>query len=479
MKKSVLFLINGLGIEKPKSYSIAIDEIMPNLARTKETSYFTTAITSSLEYRSAYQRFFLGDTYKMEIDYIKNNIINDNIVNNPTYQKLAQEVAKTDKKLHIFLEPTNDKVVEEVNHLLSTLTIDKNKKIYLHLLLSQLTTNEYDKLITIINFIKFHISQNVTVGFVMGKESLAEEITKEQLDYTKKLLFYCSAERWTETEKKLQSLKESNIRPCNVEGFCTTNECFITNGDAILFFNTKRDNYDNILKSIYENAPQAFKDEVSLSIFSLVKLYSKYNIEAFIENITYSNSLASILQKYNKKALIITDSQNMNLVNFYANGLNSINNPYISFAPKDENLYNKDYIDRLINNTPYDLFIFDYHMDASSTVNNLKEKLTNVDIIIGHLADACVNKNSLFITSLYGLKKELPLADYNTEMVTIDYEMQIPIFFFDYSYLKSKYKLYPGETNDILSSALRCIIDDPELYTLVRSKSLINGFLGK
>ena len=43
---------------------------MPNLARTKETSYFTTAITNSLEYRSAYQQFFVGDTYKTELDYI-------------------------------------------------------------------------------------------------------------------------------------------------------------------------------------------------------------------------------------------------------------------------------------------------------------------------------------------------------------------------------------------------------------------------
>ena len=31
MKKSIMFLINGLGIEKPNSYSISIDQTMPNL----------------------------------------------------------------------------------------------------------------------------------------------------------------------------------------------------------------------------------------------------------------------------------------------------------------------------------------------------------------------------------------------------------------------------------------------------------------
>ena len=70
MKKSIIFLINGLGIEKPGSYSISIDQCMPNLSKLKETSFFTTAVTDSLEYKSAYQQFFLGDTYNDEINFL-------------------------------------------------------------------------------------------------------------------------------------------------------------------------------------------------------------------------------------------------------------------------------------------------------------------------------------------------------------------------------------------------------------------------
>ena len=86
MKKSIVFLINGLGIEKPGSYSIALDQSMPNLGKLKETSFFTTAFTNSLEYKSAYQQFFLGDTYEDEIEFIKNNVLTDEVVNNQTYQ---------------------------------------------------------------------------------------------------------------------------------------------------------------------------------------------------------------------------------------------------------------------------------------------------------------------------------------------------------------------------------------------------------
>ena len=86
MKKSVLFLINGLGIEKAGSYSISIDQCMPQLAKIKETSYFTSAIINSLEYRSAYEAFFLGDTYKRELQYIHDNMLNDTVKNNDTFQ---------------------------------------------------------------------------------------------------------------------------------------------------------------------------------------------------------------------------------------------------------------------------------------------------------------------------------------------------------------------------------------------------------
>ena len=114
-------------------------------------------------------------------------------------------------------------------------------------------------------------------------------------------------------------------------------------------------------------------------------------------------------------------------------------------------------------------------MDVSKTINNLKEQLVRLDIIIGYLDEICINKHSLFITSLYGLKKSLPLADYNTEQVVLDYQMQIPIFFIDYSYPHSKYMLLPGETNEILTTAIRCIAEDNSLYSLIQTKGILNN----
>ena len=267
MKKSVIFLINGLGIERAGSYSISIDQTMPNLSRTKETSYFTTAITSSLEYKSAYQRFFLGDTSALELDYIKNTILNEDLKNNITYQNLSNDIAIENTKVHMFVEPKSEGVVDKINDLVNTFSLAKDKKVYLHLLLTQQTVAEYDKLISIINYIKFHLNEHITVGFVIGKESLSDQITPEQLDFIKKLFFYCSAERWTNTEYKLQDLKSNNIRPCEIQGFCTTNQCYISNNDTIMFFNTNGVNYDNIISSIMDYAPGIFKEDSKLHYY--------------------------------------------------------------------------------------------------------------------------------------------------------------------------------------------------------------------
>ena len=478
--KSVIFLINGLGVEKPGSYSISIDQCMPKLARTKETSFFTTAVINSIEYRSAYQQFFLGDTNSIELNYLKEHIIQNQLTMNPTYQSFVQSISQANTKIHVFVEPTSEKLVDEINDLVNILPLEQKKEVFLHLLLTQQTVNEYQKLINTINYIKFRLSSHITVGFIIGKEYFSNEMNKDEMDYAKKLFFYCSAERWSETDKKLNSLKESNIRPCVVPGFCALNTCNITNGDTILFFNTNRTDYDKFIQAIYSNAPTVFGDDpVSLPIYSMIQLDTKYNVPCFSPNIVYENSLSHQLEKIQKKCLILTKEENLQLVNFLANGMNYTNNSNIQFLKLDiPSLQNMGQIQSLLDNSPYDLVIFDFHMDVSKTINDLKQQLEQIDVILGNVADVCMNKYSLFITSLYGLKKELPLASYNNEMVTIDYEMQISIFFFDYRYLRSKYILLPGETNDILTTALKCIAEDADYYSLIKQKGLLNNLFG-
>ena len=111
----------------------------------------------------------------------------------------------------------------------------------------------------------------------------------------RKILFFCSCERWTNTEDKFNSLMQDNIPPCKVPGFCATNSCFIENGDVILFFNTRRDNFDDFINAIYTNAPEVYKtEEYKLPMFALIQLYSKFQISYICEKINYEHSFANV-----------------------------------------------------------------------------------------------------------------------------------------------------------------------------------------
>lgn len=481
MKKSIVFLVNGLGIEKPGSYSIAIDQCMPKLSRTKETSFYTSAIVNSLEEKSAYQDFFLGDTFNYEVDYIKNNVVSKGLKENQLFNTINSSFSREGSKLHIFVEPTNDKIVEEINNFVNNLTMNDKKAVFLHLILTQQATADYDNLSRIINYIKFRLNSHITVGFVLGKEYLNSQLTKDELSVMKKLFFFCSAERWTDTTLKLEDLKKNNIPPCKTPGFCATNECIISNNDIIMFFNTRKSNYDNIIDSIYLNVQELFTEQqINLPIYSVLRLDSKYQIQCFIESIPYENSLANVLSRNNLKALIITYKDNIQYINFLVNGFNHVTNQNVQFMDNSYSVIsNMENTKKIIDESDFNLIIFDYHMDVSKTVNDLKEQLVLIDNVLGNVVDLCENKHSLFITSLYGIKKEMPLADYNTEQVIINYEMQIPIFFFDYSYLQSKYYLAPGYTNDILMSSLKCLCNDDKIDTLIRTKGFLNNLFKK
>ena len=50
-----------------------------------------------------------------------------------------------------------------------------------------------------------------------------------------------------------------NIRPCVAPGFCAINGCNIEDNDVLLFFNTRKSNYDKYLDAIFTNAPKVFK----------------------------------------------------------------------------------------------------------------------------------------------------------------------------------------------------------------------------
>ena len=60
MKKTVLFLMNGFGIEQLDSYSIYSAKLMPNLDNYTKKYLFSSIATSSYNLVSGYRTFSTG-----------------------------------------------------------------------------------------------------------------------------------------------------------------------------------------------------------------------------------------------------------------------------------------------------------------------------------------------------------------------------------------------------------------------------------
>ena len=60
MKKTVLFLINGFGIEKKDSYSIYDAKALPTLDEMMNNNLYTSLESNASDYTTGYQLFSTG-----------------------------------------------------------------------------------------------------------------------------------------------------------------------------------------------------------------------------------------------------------------------------------------------------------------------------------------------------------------------------------------------------------------------------------
>ena len=74
MNKTILFLINGFGIEKKDSYSIYDENLLPTLDNMMKTNIFGSVESKAYDYSTAYQLFSTGSINTSNITYLNDLI---------------------------------------------------------------------------------------------------------------------------------------------------------------------------------------------------------------------------------------------------------------------------------------------------------------------------------------------------------------------------------------------------------------------
>ena len=100
--RTVLFLINGFGIEKKESFSLYNSSIMPNFDMLMNRYMFSSLKSDVHNIYDGYRNMSLEISELYNYHLFQREINNGNFVNNEKCQKIKAEFDNRGSKLHLF-----------------------------------------------------------------------------------------------------------------------------------------------------------------------------------------------------------------------------------------------------------------------------------------------------------------------------------------------------------------------------------------
>ncbi len=428
MKKTVLFLMNGFGIEQLDSYSIYNAKLMPNLDSYTKKYLFSQIATSSYNLVSGYRVFSTGSKYPLSSSLLDSYI--DKFETNQNLNFYLNSI-KLESKIHLFLSLENDKSVEHLKGFLKFIKAKKENKIFLHLVLTSDNIDNYKDVEKLISKISYDIT-DCKIGIVVGVNSLNAMNLVGLMNMFQNEV----GEKWRETTKKISSLVSMKILPKNVKEFYMNEGFKFDVNDSIFFFNYEFADVTNFVNNI----AKLTNHDNYFSMFPLKGI--KYPMFAYPKS---GISMANSLTKINAKALILANSAYIKTINYYCCGLQNVVSPQIAFAKTDGDLLlNQENVKAIIRDSDYDLIIINFQIDDIKNVDELNKKLIKLDGILGYIHDFCLeNKISLFISSLYGIQKEMPVDNFTKAFV--NFAGKVPFIVIDPVFNKTNFMLGLGD----------------------------------
>jgi len=427
LKKTVLFLMNGFGIEQANSYNVYNSKLMPNLDSYTQKYLFSSISANTYNLANGYRMFSTGSNIPLSYSLIHNYMEKFN--ENPNMNFFVTNVNSEAKiQLYLFLE--NEKSLEHLKQMLKFIRSKCNNKIFLHVVLTSVDVENYKVLERILSKINYDY-RDCRLSSIIGVNTLKSG----KLDTYMNLLKNQIGEKWIEVARKIQSLSSSKIAPCDVKEFYVNDGFKIDSNDVYFFMN-----YDQVnITALLENINKLTSVVKYFSMFPMTGI--KYPMFAYPVS---SRSMVESLKKIDAKALILSDGFSIPYINFMANGFSNVVPENISYTRIDTEPLNKEKLDSIIRDSEYELIIINYQIDNSNNVAELKDKLSKLDLILKVVHDVCVtNEISLFISSLYGMTKEIGVDNFTK--AHIDFSAKVPVIVIDPVFKKENFRLDFGD----------------------------------
>ena len=460
MRKTILLLINGFGIEKKDSAAIYNGNLMPNLDHLTKNYLFGSLETGAGDYNNGYRLFSIPEKPKNAEDKIDQMIFDKTLSANEVLKSITTSIG-TDNKLHVFYTIDTGKKFNQVKELLRTINPDKNKTVFVHLIMTSPSTTSYDEIIKTISKLAFDVSAYAKVGMVIGKNKINS-------DDALRTFYKEFGEHWNESVKKFEVLKKEIISPEDAVPFHINKGFSFKENDSVFFLNFEDIDIDRFYNDF---------TKVPVNKFSLYEFKDDVT-NAFTRDKGSSSCVARVVEEHGIKLLLLTTKERINDINFYLNGMEKKKSPNIVYALNDTTLFSsKKSVADLLNNNPYDGIILDFDIGGYNKVEDIKSELSRIDAIIKSISDASFENNYTFIvSSLYGMYAQV------TEGVVpkvINFSGKVPCIFQSNLFGKGEYAINGGDIYGLGLTFLTNIDDTVKSNKIIHKKGQLEKMLAK
>ena len=472
--KTVLFLLNGFGIESKGSYSVYNETLMPTFDNLTRKYMFSKLESNVRNINDAYRNMSL------EIDSLYNyNIYSretNNIAVNKTVLDIQKDLLERKSKLHIFcFIDTSFKILDNIKHFLKTINKEHDKQIYLHMVLTSNSYDDYDSIVEVMSKINMDTVDYAKIGMVLGLGNMLNTLSMTDLNFFLRNLVSEGGEKWSSFKQKLDVCYGMKTSPLMVNPFVVNNGFGIQENDLFLIWN-----YDNVDITNFINGVKEieYKEKNNIKFYSLFPITYSEQIPYILNFEVAKKSLITNMKGLSFKTLVIAKSDDIRGINYYLNGMQMINNPDITYLRIEDVLYNGDLLVRIINKYPQDFIIVNYDITDVNTIEELEERLKNIDNVIGKVYEnTSLNSYNIVISSLYGINKTLTKVS-TGEICNIIYN-RVPMVYVDKLISKKIYMIMDGKISDIFRLCYKSINSKYLGTTIVNKKNFLYRIIYK
>ena len=453
--KTILLLMNGFGIEGKNSYTVYDANILPNIENLRNRYLFQTLTTNNKTMYEGFRNISLeiGELYNYHV--FNRELQNMHIFSNSNYQNLKKNLEEKNSKLHLFVfVDKSPMIVENLKNFLRDINKERNKKIFLHLVLTCSNYEDYPLIIETLSKINIELNEEATIGLVFGLETMLNNNPVVELNFFLKMMISEVGEKWQSFSQKLDVSYKTKKSPTSIKPFVVNTGFSLGNDDLCMIWN-----YDNIDITNFINGIKAInygtEKKNNISFISLFPIKYTENIPYILNYETATNSLATNMKGLGFKTLVLTESKHVNVLNYYLNGLVNVNNPDISYLSIDNSMYDVDSLVNIINTYPQEFIIINYDVTNVSSIEELQEKLKKIDNVIGGIYKNTEKTSySIIISSLFGMEKTMPNG--KEEICHVIYN-KVPIIYIDGFINRKNYLIEEGDVNGLFKICYKTI----------------------